>query len=88
MGLPEEAARQQRKTVTLVFCDLAGSTALGDSTDPEVLEGRLTRYFERMLEIVERHGGTVEARREGAGTRVRVTLPRCPAKREAERATA
>ena len=35
--------------------------------------------------IVERHGGTVEARREGAGTRVRVTLPRCRAK---ERATA
>ncbi len=25
--------------------------------------------------IVERHGGTVEARREGAGTRIRVTLP-------------
>jgi signal transduction histidine kinase/HAMP domain-containing protein len=25
--------------------------------------------------IVERHGGTVEARREGAGTRMRVTLP-------------
>lgn len=39
--------------------------------------------------IVERHGGTVEARREGAGTRVRVTLPRCPAARGvAERATA
>ena len=60
MGLSEEAAKQQRKTVTLVFCDLVGSTALGDSTDPEVLEGRLTRYFERMREIVERHGGTVE----------------------------
>src|SRR6185436_10456734 len=39
--------------------------------------------------IVERHGGTVEARREGAGTRVRVTLPRCPvANRTEERATA
>ncbi len=53
-------ARQQRKTVTLVFCDLAESTALGDSTDPEVLEGRLRRYFEQMQTIVERHGGTVE----------------------------
>ncbi len=53
-------ARQQRKTVTLVFCDLAESTALGDATDPEVLEGRLRRYFERMETIVERHGGTVE----------------------------
>jgi class 3 adenylate cyclase/tetratricopeptide (TPR) repeat protein len=51
---------QQRKTVTLVFCDLVGSTAIGDSTDPEVLEGRLRAYIERMQEIVERHGGTVE----------------------------
>lgn len=38
--------------------------------------------------IVERHGGTVEARREGAGTRVRVTLPRSSTKKIAERATA
>src|SRR5881296_931946 len=56
----DEAGQQQRKTVTVVFCDLAGSTALGDSTDPEVLEVRLRRYFERMQMIVERHGGTVE----------------------------
>src|SRR6266446_7305272 len=56
----DEAGQQQRKTVTVVFCDLAGSTALGDSTDPEVLEVRLRRYFERMQTIVERHGGTVE----------------------------
>src|SRR5947199_10455208 len=56
----DEGGQQQRKTVTVVFCDLAGSTALGDSTDPEVLEVRLRRYFERMQTIVERHGGTVE----------------------------
>src|SRR2546423_14326665 len=65
----DEAGQQQRKTVTVVFCDLAGSTALGDSTDPEVLEVRLRRYFERMQTIVERHGGTVEkfiGRRLGA----------------------
>ncbi len=53
-------ARQQRKIVTLVFCDLAESTAMGDAIDPEVLEGRLRRYFERMEAIVERHGGVVE----------------------------
>jgi class 3 adenylate cyclase len=51
---------QQRKTVTVVFCDLAGSTALGESTDPEVLETRLRRYFERLEAIVEHHGGIVE----------------------------
>jgi class 3 adenylate cyclase/tetratricopeptide (TPR) repeat protein len=53
-------AREQRKTVTVLFCDLAGSTALGESVDPERLRALLARYFERMKEIVEYHGGTVE----------------------------
>ena len=51
---------EQRKTVTVVFCDLAGSTALGESLDPERLRGLLARYFERMKGIVDRHGGNVE----------------------------
>jgi class 3 adenylate cyclase len=62
-GAPYDAApasREQRKTVTVVFCDLTGSTALGESTDPETLRALLARYFERMKGIVERHGGTVE----------------------------
>src|ERR687892_811611 len=50
----------QRKTVTVLFCDVTGSTALGESIDPEALRGLLARYFERMKAIVERHGGTVE----------------------------
>ena len=49
-----------RKTVTLLFCDITGSTALGESTDPEALRALLARYFERMKAIVEAHGGTVE----------------------------
>src|SRR5919206_671302 len=49
-----------RKVVTVVFCDVTGSTALGESVDPEALRGVLARYFERMKAIVERHGGTVE----------------------------
>ena len=53
-------AREQRKTVTVLFCDVTGSTALGESTDPEALRALLARYFERMKEIVEAHGGTVE----------------------------
>ena len=54
------AAREQRKTVTVLFCDVTGSTALGESTDPEALRALLARYFERMKGIVESHGGTVE----------------------------
>jgi class 3 adenylate cyclase/tetratricopeptide (TPR) repeat protein len=49
-----------RKVVTVVFCDVVGSTALGESVDPEALQGLLARYFERMKGIVESHGGSVE----------------------------
>ena len=53
-------AKEQRKTVTVLFCDLTGSTALGETLDPERLRTLLARYFERMQGIVERHGGSVE----------------------------
>jgi class 3 adenylate cyclase/tetratricopeptide (TPR) repeat protein len=53
-------ARGLRKTVTVVFCDVVGSTALGESTDPEALREVLARYFERMKGVVESHGGMVE----------------------------
>ncbi len=62
-GAPLGAAtgsREQRKTVTVLFCDLVGSTALGGSTDPEAVRVLLANYFGRMKEIVESHGGTVE----------------------------
>jgi class 3 adenylate cyclase/tetratricopeptide (TPR) repeat protein len=51
---------ERRKVVTVLFCDLVDSTALGEATDPEALRMLLARYFERMKKIVERHGGTVE----------------------------
>jgi class 3 adenylate cyclase/tetratricopeptide (TPR) repeat protein len=50
----------QRKVVTVLFCDVVGSTAMGESTDPEALRALLARYFDRMKEIVERYGGSVE----------------------------
>ena len=49
-----------RKRVTIVFCDVAGSTALGESIDPEALRSLLARYFERMGAIVSAHGGGEE----------------------------
>jgi class 3 adenylate cyclase/tetratricopeptide (TPR) repeat protein len=55
-----ETAREQRKVVTILFCDLVGSTALGESTDPEALRSRMRRYFDDLRTIVEHHGGTVE----------------------------
>src|SRR5438445_10897309 len=62
-GAPAEAparARGQRKVVTVLFCDITGSTALGERVDPEPLRALLARYFGRMRSIVEAHGGTVE----------------------------
>ena len=53
-------AAQVRKTVTIVFADLAGFTALGERLDPEALRDLQTRYFAVMRRALERHGGTVE----------------------------
>src|SRR5438067_5504051 len=51
---------QRRKVVSVLFCDVVGSTALGELTDPEALRALLARYFDRMKAIVEAHGGSVE----------------------------
>ena len=62
-GKPLEAAapaREVRKTVTIVFCDVTGSTSLGEQLDPESLRHVMARYFEAMRSAIERHGGTVE----------------------------
>jgi class 3 adenylate cyclase/tetratricopeptide (TPR) repeat protein len=55
-----EPPREVRKVVTVVFCDLTGSTALGATTDPEALRSTMRSYYEEMRTILERHGGTVE----------------------------
>jgi predicted ATPase/class 3 adenylate cyclase len=52
--------QEVRKTVTIVFCDLKGSTELGDRLDSETLREVLTRYFSAMKPVLERHGGTIE----------------------------
>lgn len=57
---PVPLGREVRKTVTIVFCDVTGSTALGERLDPESLRDVQTRYFDAMREAIERHGGTVE----------------------------
>ena len=55
-----QAIRESRKTVTVLFSDVADSTALGELRDPEIVRGVLTRYFDEMRAVLERHGGTVE----------------------------
>jgi class 3 adenylate cyclase len=53
-------AEQVRKTVTVVFSDLKGSTPLAERLDTETLRDVLNQYFNTMRAVLERHGGTVE----------------------------
>ncbi len=52
--------REVRKRVTVVFCDLTGSTELGERLDPEVVRATMRRYYDESRAVLERHGGTVE----------------------------
>jgi class 3 adenylate cyclase/tetratricopeptide (TPR) repeat protein len=51
---------ERRKVVTVIFADVVGSTALGESVDPETLRWAMQRWFGRMRDAVERHGGMIE----------------------------
>ena len=52
--------RELRKTVTIVFSDLKGSTAIGERLDAEALHEVKERYFKAMAAEIARHGGKVE----------------------------
>ena len=54
------AEPDRRKTVTILFTDVVDSTGLGAALDPEVMRAVMSRYFDSVRTIVERHGGTVE----------------------------
>jgi class 3 adenylate cyclase len=55
-----QAAREERKVVTVVFCDLVGFTAHSDNADPEDVRARLLAYHVRVRRELERFGGTVD----------------------------
>jgi DNA-binding SARP family transcriptional activator len=57
---PAPEPERLRRTVSVVFGDLADSTSLGERLDPESLHGVLDRYSETCAEVLERHGGAVE----------------------------
>jgi class 3 adenylate cyclase/tetratricopeptide (TPR) repeat protein len=46
--------------VTVLFCDVVGSTPLGEQLDPESLRRVMARWFEAARSVLERHGGSVE----------------------------
>ena len=54
------AVPELRRSISIVFADLVGSTVLGESLDAEALRYVTGRYFETMRAAVELHEGTVE----------------------------
>jgi class 3 adenylate cyclase/tetratricopeptide (TPR) repeat protein len=55
-----ERGRQERKVVTVVFCDLVGFTGRAEAMDPEDVRALLTPYHARVRAELEQYGGTVE----------------------------
>ncbi|GGS44154.1 adenylate/guanylate cyclase domain-containing protein [Actinokineospora fastidiosa] len=51
---------EERKVVSVVFCDLAGSTEMSGALDPELLRTVLLRYYELMSGVIAANGGVVE----------------------------
>jgi len=51
--------RQERKVVTVLFCDLVGFTARSEAMDPEDVQRLLEPYHAHLRSVLERHGGTV-----------------------------
>jgi class 3 adenylate cyclase/tetratricopeptide (TPR) repeat protein len=51
---------EERKVVSVLFCDLVGFTASSDAADPEDVRARIRPYHARLRQEVERFGGTVE----------------------------
>jgi class 3 adenylate cyclase/tetratricopeptide (TPR) repeat protein len=61
VGTPDaEDERQERRVVTVLFADLAGSTALGEKLDPEDVRELQGELFALINGEVERYGGTTE----------------------------
>jgi class 3 adenylate cyclase/tetratricopeptide (TPR) repeat protein len=60
LRVPEPAPRAARKVVTILFCDVVGSTPLGELLDAESVREVMAGYFRSTSAALEAHGGTVE----------------------------
>jgi adenylate cyclase len=48
------------QTITVLFADIRGFTALSETENPEKIVGLLNRFFSAMSEIIFAHGGTLD----------------------------
>jgi class 3 adenylate cyclase/predicted ATPase len=86
-GAPGQASARavaERRQLTLMFCDLVGSTALSVRHDPEDMRDLIAAYHRAVAEVVERFEGFV-ARYMGDGVLIYFGYPKAQ-ENDAERA--
>jgi class 3 adenylate cyclase len=57
---PAASIQEERKVVTVLFCDLVGFTAASEAADPEDVRARIRPYHARLRQEIGRYSGTVE----------------------------
>jgi len=58
-GAPDSSGEAERRQVTVLFCDMVGSTALSGTVDPELLGALIRRYQDAVAGEIGRFGGFV-----------------------------
>ncbi|HEV2928485.1 MAG TPA: adenylate/guanylate cyclase domain-containing protein, partial [Propionibacteriaceae bacterium] len=58
--VPRQPAGEERKVVTVLFCDLVGFTSRSDRADPEDVGAMLRPFHTRLRSEIERVGGTLD----------------------------
>jgi class 3 adenylate cyclase/tetratricopeptide (TPR) repeat protein len=81
---PNPQLGAERRQLTVMFCDLVGSTALSTRLDPEDLREIISAYHQHCTEVITKHGGFV-ARYLGDGVLAYFGYPRAD-EDDAERA--
>jgi class 3 adenylate cyclase/tetratricopeptide (TPR) repeat protein len=56
---PAPPSAQERKVVSILFCDVVGFTAASEKVDPEDVQARMQAYYSRLRSEIESYGGTV-----------------------------
>ena len=59
-AFPLAMLAEERKVVSVLFCDLVGFTAASEQADPEDVDRMLSAYAEMARSRIEAHGGVVE----------------------------